>query len=303
MRQAKAGIFKFDGTSNVKNNATRARAHLLHSLTTFMRRQIKLDQTIMMRREYIREPSLAAKWALPPAIFSLVLAIVATIAHRSGLLLTQNFLLVAATVFIIALSGFLLSMLGFYALWTKAAKGGRRSAWALVLSMPVLCTGLLAVFLTFITAPLSDISTDNLDPPHFLQIINAASGENINEPPRINAQLQTEYYPNLTGRRYALATEAIVAHVFKQIVENGWQPAYDKPRYLSDGDWLVEATLKTGLFRFVDHIVVRITDEGNATYVDMRSASSFGSYDLGGNARRIEKFMKDLDTRVVQLTK
>jgi hypothetical protein len=257
----------------------------------------------MMRREYIREPSRAANWAIQPAIFSLVLGLVATLAHRNGLLSSQNYVLVGVVIFAIAALGFTLSMFGLFALWTRGAKGGMRSTWALFMSLPVLGTGLLATLFATFTAPLSDISTDAVDPPSFTQKFEPAHGANINEPPRIDRLVQLEYYPYLTGRRYALATETIVPHVVKQIVEMGWTPAYENARLQGNGDWLMEARVNTSVFGFVDSVVFRITDEGTSTYVDMRSASNFGQYDLGANARRIESFLKALDVRVSQQTK
>jgi hypothetical protein len=219
-------------------------------------------------------------------------------AHRASLLSSQNFALVLVTAFLIAMVGFILSALGFYALWHNAAKGGTRSAWALAFCLPVLSLGLLAAFMIATTAPLSDISTDKLDPPHFSGVVEPSDGENINEPPRVDAQMQTQYYPDVSGRRYALPVETIVTHVAKQVAFNGWELASEKPRYVGDGDWLIEATVKTNLFGFVDKVVLRITDEGNASYVDMRSTSNYGTYDLGANARRIKDFMQDLDVRV-----
>jgi len=51
--------------------------------------------------------------------------------------------------------------------------------------------------------------------------------------------------------------------------------------------------------RFPVDAVVRMTDEGDATYVDMRSASQFGQHDLGDNARRIDDFLSDLDAAML----
>ena len=60
----------------------------------------------------------------------------------------------------------------------------------------------------------------------------------------------------------------------------------------------IEADVTTPVMGFRDEIIVRLTDEGESTFVDMRSASLFGSRDLGANARRIETFMSALDLRI-----
>ena len=43
---------------------------------------------------------------------------------------------------------------------------------------------------------------------------------------------------------------------------------------------------------------IRITDEGDTCYVDMRSASRYGRHDLGDNAARITGFLTALDAAV-----
>lgn len=252
----------------------------------------------MMRRGYIRQPSTAARMAWPAAVFAVIMGAVSLIAHRTQALGTQDFLLVIMIAFLISLCAFILSLLGLYALWTSAAIGGRRSARSLALTLPVMLAGLFVGYMGLSSAPLSDISTDTLDPPHFVSKPNLANGQNVNEPPRLDRDVQAAYYPNLTGRRYALPIDTITAQVLKQFESYGWTPLLDPNRDQTTGDWTVEANVKTALFRFSDTLVVRVTDEGNATYLDMRSAANFGAYDFGNNARRIEKFFRDLDTRL-----
>jgi hypothetical protein len=69
-----------------------------------------------------------------------------------------------------------------------------------------------------------------------------------------------------------------------------------------DGGVGVETTIEAHAFsrwlRFPADVVVRLTDEGEATFVDMRSASHFAQHDLGDNADRIRRFLADLDARM-----
>jgi Protein of unknown function (DUF1499) len=252
----------------------------------------------MMRREYVREKSAAATWSLRPAVFAPILAIVATIVHRTGALGTQSFLLVLTAAIAIALAAFCLAMLGFSDLWRNSAIGGRRSALALILSLPVLAPAAVAGYLSQVTAPLSDISTDPQDPPHFAQPLILIPGGNINEPPRLDAVLQDKFYPDLAGRRYPLSADSIIADVMTVINDKGWQLKAPSAQSNGDADWVIEASVKSALFGFVDDVVIRVTDEGEAAYVDMRSASRYGRNDLGANARRIADFMNDLDLKV-----
>lgn len=63
-----------------------------------------------------------------------------------------------------------------------------------------------------------------------------------------------------------------------------------------------EVTIEVRAFsrwlRFPADLVVRLTDEGETTFVDLRSASHFAQHDLGDNADRIRRFLIDLDARM-----
>ncbi len=252
----------------------------------------------MMRREYVRRQSRAARWAMPPSVFSPVLAGVAILAHRFGSLSEQNFILVLLAALGFAVAGGLLALLGLRSLWRDAAIGGRRSALALLFCMPVLMPAAAAVWLSQTTAHLSDISTDPQDPPHFSVRAASGSGINTNEPPRVNAVLQKQYYPDVTGRRYQLSADGIAAQISALAAESGWSQTHGGPVAQPNGEWIIEGTVTTTILGFKDDVVIRVTDEGESTYVDMRSASRFGGADLGANARRIVAFMNALDLRI-----
>jgi hypothetical protein len=64
------------------------------------------------------------------------------------------------------------------------------------------------------------------------------------------------------------------------------------------GEMSIEVRAFSPWLRFPADVVVRLTDEGESTFVDMRSASHFGQHDLGDNADRIRGFLADLDARM-----
>ena len=57
----------------------------------------------------------------------------------------------------------------------------------------------------------------------------------------------------------------------------------------------LHAVARTLLFGFSDDVALRFTVTPDGTQVDMRSASGMGMHDLGQNARRITRFLADLD--------
>jgi uncharacterized protein (DUF1499 family) len=56
----------------------------------------------------------------------------------------------------------------------------------------------------------------------------------------------------------------------------------------------IEATDTTRWFGFEDDVVVRLTPWGSGTRVDVRSVSRIGRSDVGTNARRIRRYLDEL---------
>jgi len=60
----------------------------------------------------------------------------------------------------------------------------------------------------------------------------------------------------------------------------------------------IRAEANTMLFRFVDDIVIRVTEQGDGTVVNVRSASRIGRGDFGQNARNIRAFFAEMDRQM-----
>ena len=61
----------------------------------------------------------------------------------------------------------------------------------------------------------------------------------------------------------------------------------------------VETQARTFYLGFTSDIVIRLIDEGDTTFVDMRSASRYLTRDFGTNAAFITDFMDALDTEML----
>ncbi len=59
----------------------------------------------------------------------------------------------------------------------------------------------------------------------------------------------------------------------------------------------IEATATTRFMRFKDDVVIRVRADANThgTRLDIRSASRIGSSDFGANAKRIHRFLQEMD--------
>jgi uncharacterized protein (DUF1499 family) len=102
----------------------------------------------------------------------------------------------------------------------------------------------------------------------------------------------------VTGRRYEGSPDRILDAVVSVIADNGWTITEQKGVPGDDEEILVEVVARTWLLGFTSDVVIRLSDEGETTYVDMRSVSRYGIHDLGENADRIMQFMTALDTQV-----
>lgn len=244
-----------------------------------------------------RRVSRMAEWARRISGFSLVLLVVACLAHRYAFIETIGFFWVLGLVAALALTGLALAVGGFFRLWEYGEKAGRASLAATVLSAIVLVPYLGGAWLVLSNPALNDISTDLLEPPEFARAARARSAE-MNQIGPIGAEaadLQVRNYPDVSARRYDASTARVLSAVAAVIAARGWTPYAPLPTDADAGEVVIEVEAPTWLVRLPADAAIRLTDEGESTFVDMRLAARYGLHDLGDGARRIRAFMADLD--------
>jgi uncharacterized protein (DUF1499 family) len=195
-----------------------------------------------------------------------------------------------------ALSGLLAALSGVIALF--GAMRRRKSAMpaligmllGLVVAMPVL----FSVLAGSDVPRIHDISTDLDHPPDFNVIkgLRAATDNPLDRKSPDNlGQLQQEGYPDLKPLMLNRSHEVVFDQALKLAESRGWHIAA-----ASAASGIIEATAVTPIMAFKDDVVIRIQGTtGQTTRVDMRSVSRAGISDLGVNAKRIERFLADLD--------
>jgi uncharacterized protein (DUF1499 family) len=136
-----------------------------------------------------------------------------------------------------------------------------------------------------------DITTDTENPPHFVSI----------SPLRKNAPNTSEYGgPEIAAKQRAAYPDLAPA-VFSLPVDKAFEQALAAARKMgwvivdaNAAEGRIEATDTTFWFGFKDDIVIRVTPADHGSRVDVRSASRVGKSDVGMNARRIRKYLKEL---------
>jgi hypothetical protein len=244
--------------------------------------------------------SRAAVWSWRSAAFSAVLFVVGGLGHRYGLLETVPFLWVLGIVAVLAALALLFAGLAFPSVWNNGDIGGTHITYGALLGVVVLVPFLLSGYRAFTHPELNDISTDLDDPPALTVAMKTrTAGMNPVEPPSpAQAKLQLEKYPAVTGRRYDLPLDRTLAAVEAVLSHTDWKLFGPTHAEGDESEITIEALAYTSILAFPVDVSIRLVDEGDTTYVDMRSASRYGRHDLGDNAARITEFLNNLDTEV-----
>lgn len=246
-----------------------------------------------------RQTSRAAGWSRRAGAFSAVLLLTVLAGHGYGFVETPAFLWVLAIVALLAALALLFAGFAFSRLWNFGDRGGRDLTIGTLLALLVLVPYGVVAYRVAIYPPLKDISTD-LDDPPVLAAAARTRDMNVLAPPTPGERrLQAESYPLVTGRRYDLPFDNVLDAVETVLRRQGWRIASPLPLA---GDAQTEVTISAVASSLVLNlpadVAIRVTAEGDSTFVDMRSASRYGRHDLGDNAARIADFLGQLDQEV-----
>lgn len=294
-----------------------------------------------------RPNSVAATWSRRLGRFALLLALMAVVLHRAGILVLPNAvaaILLASFLAIIVLG---LSMIGFFMLWHIGAKGGHAAFSGIVMALMVLGPVGFAASRYVLLPEIHDVSTDVTNVPDWLEepdIVASWLPRGDGDDPAARAA-QAEAYPQVTGRRYEGAIDRVLLAVSAVAAEKKWTPVAnvgvealvdglepvdegagaEEGAEASSGEAdparapvplprpdienellaplpnfaLMQFRTKTLVLGIPQDVLIRLDEEEETTYVDMRAATRDGNHDLGLNARLIRDFLRDLDIRLL----
>ena len=248
-----------------------------------------------------RRSSASAIWARRLAVFSAVLLLTSTAGHRFGLVETIPFFWLLGIVCGLALTALVLAGRGFSRLWEYGDRGGRASTRAVLIALVVLLPFAVGAYRVFALPRLTDISTDPLDPPvfSFTPANRTADMKPIGAISRENAELQLAHYPWVTGRRYPLPIDRAHEIITAVLGNLGWNVTRNPQIQLEETEIAIEAVARSPIFGFVSDVAIRIVDEGETSYVDIRSVSRYGMHDLGDNAAKIARFYDGIEAEIL----
>jgi uncharacterized protein (DUF1499 family) len=139
--------------------------------------------------------------------------------------------------------------------------------------------------------PIHDITTDTDDPPEFVAVapLRANAPNPVEYAGEQSAQLQRSAYPEIRPLVLALPARQAFERALTAARGQGWTIVEADP-----GEGRIEATDRTFWFGFYDDVVIRLTPMNGRTVVDVRSKSRVGRSDVGANARRIQRYLRDV---------
>ncbi len=245
----------------------------------------------------------AAPWSRRFATFAAVLLAVSGAGHRFALVETVPFFWLLGLSGVLAFIGLALGVIALVQIWEHGSSGASiAGAGILIAAIALIPYGVSA--LRLIGHPrLIDISTDLENPPE-MPLAAAARSASMNPIAEFNLEaraLQEEGYPEVTGRRYEHTADKVLEVVRSMMQEKGWQPRGAEGQELAGGSITLEGVAYSFILGFPADVAIRIDDDQTATFVDMRSASRYARHDLGDNAARIQRFLRELDERMALL--
>jgi uncharacterized protein (DUF1499 family) len=256
----------------------------------------------MIRSHIPNEP--LALWASRLSLFALALVGLCFLLHRLGILGTPVAMTATGVAFAAAILGILIGLVAAISIWTRGRNGAGRVAVGLI-GGATLCAWPLAALPTFMALPqINDVSTDTANPPRFAALAKdrPSGAKSPAYPGERAARLQSAAYPDLRTLVVDRSAEEVFEYARLSAAGRkglGWKVVtLEPPTTRPPKPGLIEATTRTTIIGFTDDVVIRVSGSETESRVDIRSASRYGRHDLGANASRIRRFIRELQGRL-----
>jgi uncharacterized protein (DUF1499 family) len=242
----------------------------------------------------------SARWSSRMALFSAGLLLVTLILHRFFTLPSP----LAINLFVVGLAGtglaILLALAAMVRIWITGYAGAGSAALGLIIGAAAL-GGPAGYGLVYHHLPwIYDVTTDTANPPEFANLAWRPPGANATAyPGRTFAEQQAKAYPDLRTLELDRSVEDAFDLAEEAVRRLRWSVVAEEPPSLgkSPTPGVIEATEQTLFLGFTDDIVIRIDGTGTHARIDARSASRYGSFDLGQNAARLRRLLAEIRAR------
>ncbi|HET6321399.1 MAG TPA: DUF1499 domain-containing protein [Hyphomicrobium sp.] len=242
-------------------------------------------------------PSFFARWTSRIAVFSAALLATAAFLHRLFSLPTPVAANLAGVAFIGAGLSILMSMAAIIGIWRTGRPGTPRIVFAILVSLALMLWPLIFLPKYNSLPSIYDVTTDTDNPPPFVAIAEQRGpGANpvvyAGEP---FARKQRSAYPDIrpieinrpADEVFELAVAAIKRLKMPIVNQQPPDDSVGRPGLIE----IADRSLILGLY---EDIAIRVSGTEQHARVDVRSASRYGSHDLGRNAERARQLLKEI---------
>jgi uncharacterized protein (DUF1499 family) len=239
-------------------------------------------------------PSRLAIWARRIAVFALAVAALAVLIERADLLEIVPVLVTFGAALALSMLAVLLALASFIVLWNNGGPGFAQAITAVLIGVGLLAYPGYLAFAGNGLPPVTDITTDPIDPPRFEVVARLRPPNRSLYPGLAAAQLQKEAWPDIEPLLVGVSPMAAYDGAMAVITKRRWR-VVDAQAPLPNRDGHIEAIARTPIMGFRDDVVVRIRPTHEGAKIDIRSASRFGTRDFGTNATRVLALLDDID--------
>ncbi|MBB5073547.1 hypothetical protein HNQ69_000668 [Bartonella callosciuri] len=254
-----------------------------------------------MKKKYVRLTSRAAVWSPRFGGLAFFILLFSILLQRFSVIDVVNFIILMVISACCVTVSLFLALKALYSLWVCGARGGMNALKGIIYSLITATPLVLFWFFWFSLPALHDISTDTRRPPAFFRTLRPNDALPLKSVLIKQTALQMSQWPELSGRRYDGSPDHILQSVLNVLATYDWPIMAQRKFKGEENEIYIETIAKTFYLGFISDVVIRLTDEGDTTFVDMRSASRYLPRDLGSNAAFIIDFMDALDTEIASL--
>jgi hypothetical protein len=249
---------------------------------------------------YQSEPvSSLASWARNLAVFSVVAVLVSIMIVRFGFLEMKPALATFFGALACAGLSILVGLAAFVAIWQNGSRGMSRILLAFLINAAVLAYPTY-LFLQYRKLPaIHDITTDPIDPPRFEALARLRTGDDTNTAVYAglySAEQQRLAYPDIETVELEVPVQRAYEITLQIVNRRKWLIIDERPPQLPRRIGRIEAVARTPIMGFREDVSIRVTPDGEASHVDIRSSSRYFESDLGSNAARVTKLIDDINT-------
>jgi uncharacterized protein (DUF1499 family) len=163
--------------------------------------------------------------------------------------------------------------------------------WTMMLSLAALGVGSCYLYQLYKKHPINDVSAiyETDKPLGFLKEIYMG----LSSCPLQTMKIQQRIYPDLKPLEYS-TNEISVDEMYSRVLKLAKQRCCWQVIATNDKEHAIQCICKSPIMRFVDDVMIRVSQYSDKVIVQMRSKSRRGKRDFGANYNRIQQFFLDL---------